>query len=441
MTGPTTGPNEHNRDEAGATVLEETLRRTLERAADRAPALPAAVAARLAGPSPRRAPRAQALLAAAAVVVVAAGVSVAVTAGLGGPAEPRPAGPAATVSATASAGVSTSGSTGGPTGEPTGELTDLQAPPPIEEVWPQAVHKLPGTRRDRLRPIQFLDDRTLLVETWSSFEKANALYAYDLGTRERREITKVPTPKGTVAFAADFRAGGDRVVWWNRLKDGTTQIWSAPLSGGEAALVTTVRTDESGLDGVQIAGDRVVFSARSGGVHTAPLAGGPATPVEGGASMHVLNWPWIGEPGPYGEHVGPRFGRIRNAETGETRTATTRPGDELLGCSVTHCIGQRQDGMFLRLRDGSGEQPLPGSMGRTDRLPQDRFHVAMLKDRTGFVAFALYDLAGGRSADLGIKAEQRENGFSAQPPGHDAEGRLLYYDVGDTLYVIDVTKI
>ncbi|MEV4223195.1 hypothetical protein [Nonomuraea sp. NPDC049725] len=433
MTGPTTGPNEHNRDGAGATVLEETLRRTLERAADRAPALPAAVAARLAGPPPRRAPRAQALLAAAAVVVVAAGVSVAVTAGLGGPAEPRPAGPAAT----ASAGVSTSE----PTAEPTGELADLQAPPPIEEVWPQALHKLPGTGRDRLRPIQFLDDRTLLVSTWSSFEKTSALYAYDLGTRERREITKVPTPKGTVLFASDFRAGGDRVVWWNRLKDGTTQIWSAPLSGGEAALVTTVRTDESGLDGVQIAGDRVVFSARSGGVHTAPLAGGPATPVEGGASMHVLNWPWIGEPGPYGEHVGPRFGRIRNVETGETRTGTTRAGDELLGCSVTHCIGHRKGAMFLRLRDGSGEQPLPGSMGRMDRLAQDRFHVATLRDRTGFVAVALYDLAGGRSADLGIEAEQRENGFSVQSPGFDAAGRLLSYEVGDTLYVVDVTKI
>ncbi|MGW0481962.1 TolB family protein [Nonomuraea sp. NPDC003214] len=437
MTGPTTGPNEHDRDGAGATVLEETLRRTLERAADRAPALPAAVAARLAGPPPRRAPRAQALLAAAAVVVVAAGVSVAVTAGLGGPAEPRPAGPAAT----ASAGVSTSEPTAGPTGEPTGELTGLQAPPPIEEVWPQAVHKLPATGGERLRPIQFLDDRTLLVSTWSSFEKTNALYAYDLGTRERREITKVPTPKGTVLFASDFRTGGDRVVWWNRLKDGATQIWSAPLSGGEAALVTTVRTDESGLDGVQIAGDRVVFSARSGGVHAAPLAGGPATPVEGGASMHVLEWPWIGEPGPYGQPVGPRFGRIRNVETGETRTVTTRAGDELLGCSITHCVGHRKGAMFLRLRDGSGEQPLPGSMGRMDRLAQDRFHVATLRDRTGFVAVALYDLAGGRSADLGIEAEQRENGFSVQSPGFDSAGRLLSYEVGDTLYVVDVTKI
>ncbi|MGI5271131.1 hypothetical protein ACQEUU_18390 [Nonomuraea sp. CA-218870] len=53
--------------------------------------------------------------------------------------------------------------------------------------------------------------------------------------------------------------------WWTQLKDGTAQIWAAPSTAG-----------------------RPGFSA-----------------AEHGTGLHLLAWPWIGTPGPYGQVEGP----------------------------------------------------------------------------------------------------------------------------------------
>ncbi|MFC5817819.1 TolB family protein [Nonomuraea harbinensis] len=426
--------------------VEDTLRRTLRQAAGQAPGLPAeAAASQVEARYRRRRQRRQALLAGAAVVVIAGGVA-------GGlRAADRAADRAATVTpdATATAAVSppVSPAVSPPVSPPVSPAQshapsyDVK-PEPIGSVWPEALREVPAKTPDgkKIQPILLLDDRTLLVSTWASFEKTDALYAYDLDTLALREITHVVTPEGTVLFASGFDAAGGHVAWWTQLKDGTAQIWAAPLTGGEARVIGSRELDERGVDKVEIVGDRVAFSARSGGVFTVPLGGGEVEPVANGAGMHLLSWPWIGTPGPYGAGEGTRYGLIRNLRTGETDRALVRDGERVHACGVTLCVGSSGAAPFHRMRDGSQQQELPGGMARTPPA-LDRFHVASVRYGRHAGGVALFDLRTGASADLGIPSKRTAGGFSLMRPGFDDDGRLLAYPVGDTLRVIDVTKI
>jgi hypothetical protein len=74
--------------------------------------------------------------------------------------------------------------------------------------------------------------------------------------------------------------------------------------------------DGSGIDGLSVVNDKIVFSLYEGGVFTVPLGGGTVEPVEEGAGMHLLAWPWAGTPGRGGEPAGAWFAQIKNVETG-----------------------------------------------------------------------------------------------------------------------------
>ncbi|WP_336214526.1 hypothetical protein [Nonomuraea sp. LPB2021202275-12-8] len=398
------------------TDVEETLTRTLASAAGRAPHAPGTLAHRVESRYRRRAQRRRAVLAAAAVVVLTGSASYAL----------RDDNTSVVPAASAT--------------QPSVPVRPTALPDPAGTVWPEAVRKLPAKLPDG-RPfgvIGFLDDGTLLVTTAASFDKADAIYAYDLDAGEPRKIVDVPTPEGTVMFASGFTVGGDRVVWWTKLDDGKGQIWSASIAGGEAELVATQQVDggghEGGFDGLAVAGGKIVFSLLVGGVFTVPLEGGPVEPVQGGAGMHLLSWPWIGAAGPYGPTEQPRFGTIRNVETGETDTAVTRTGEKQIACGLTICTGQALGGeSFQRLRDGSQQKPYPCSLGPAGA---GRFctTAVSVKDK-GILGVVLHDLTTGRSADLGIQADG--NRISLPQP----EREMLTYTVGDERYLIDFTKI
>ncbi|MEV4102831.1 hypothetical protein AB0J42_21465 [Nonomuraea sp. NPDC049649] len=413
--------------------VEELLRRTLGHAAGRSPGLPDGTAQAVEHRYRRRRQRSQALLAAAAVVLVAGGVTTGLRAADRAAPATGPHGSTPDPARTASAALS-------PEASPT---TFAARPEPIEKVWPQALHEVPAKTPEgkRIIPILLLDDRTLLVSTWASMEKTDALYTYDLETLALRKITDVVTPKGTALFASGFDAEGGQVAWWTKLKDGTAQIWAAPLAGGEAKLIGSRVIDGGGLDKIEIAGHRVVFSARSGGVFTVPLAGGEPEPVDGAADMHLLSWPWIGAPGPYGQDRGARYERIRNVETGETDRALVRDGEQVHACGVRLCIGTSgRTSHYYRLRDGSRQRELPGVTPML--VPAlDRFHVALLHYGDDSVEAALFDLQTGTAASLGVGAERTDGGFSFTMPAVGDDERLLAYELGGTLRVVDLTKI
>ncbi|GAA2671137.1 TolB-like translocation protein [Nonomuraea recticatena] len=390
---------------------ERDLSRVIARAAERAPRAPADYSTQILARSRRRKVRIQALLTAAAVVLVAGGGSVAVRATLSG--EPP-------VAAT-------------PTPDATPSLT-MPMPAPVAQVWPQAVHtipmKLPNGRKGR--PLTLIDDRTLLLETWQSFEKADALYAYDLKTDQPRKITDIRTPKGV--FASNYAVGGGRIVW-QTIDKMRTNFWSAPLSGGQPAAVETDTPIKGRGDGLVVTGDKIAFSLHEGGVFTLPLEGGAVTPVEGADRHHILNWPWVGTPGQYTPDNEPSFEEILDAETGQVSKALVRPGEEDVRCGVTTCTGRRPDGSFFhRLRDGSSEQDLPE---RTLGLAFDRFVTVHLHPRRGQV---LLDLTTGRSGDLGLRPDAKGEVSSIQP-GIDPYDRLVAYELEGRYVIIDLARI
>jgi len=367
--------------------LETALRRTLRDAADRAPKAPAGIA----NPGGRRVRRVppRAMLAAAAVIVAVTGTAVGVRTVLTDPARRVSAGRTAAAPS--------------PSLHPVGKLRL----PPIEQVWPGVAVRLPKTLKNGrvFHPAAIIDAHTIAVTTDASFEKADALYAYDLRTNAARRITDIVTPPGTKLFASDFIGGGGYVAWW--LHDGTrTEVWAAPVAGGPARLVG--ETPGTGPSQLAIVGTEAVWSpGDTGGVYRAPLAGGGrARMVPGSASMHLLQWPWIGGPpallrAPIKDNPGVAFAHIENAVTGDKRSA--RLTDQAIWrCGPTWCVGA--DDHFVteaQRRDGGGRRAIPPTPRGRLLLPPilDRFVITVPSGGT----VAVYDLRTGKIGDLGVR--------------------------------------
>lgn len=398
--------------------LEDDLHRIISRAAEGAPQAPAGFPAQIVRRSRRRRARAHALAAALAVVVVAGGVGWAVR-GQGGEG-PVAVNPVPTASATVA----------------TGPAEPVEPVEPVERVWPQAVWripaKLPGVKK--YQPRVFVDDHTVLLETWESFEKADAIYAYDLTTGGNRKIADIRTPKGV--YASGYAVGQGRVVW-QTIDDMRTTFWSVPVSGGEPAEIRTDAPVEGRVDSREVVGDRLAFSVMEGGVFTVPLTGGAVTPVAGAADDHLLRWPWAGTPGWYAPGEEPSFAELRNVETGETSKAVTRPGEQLIGCDVTTCVGRDAAGQpFYRLRDGSRQRPLPDQ--GVHGIAYDRFMTKWTLDGPERRQL-LVDLATGRSGDLGLRLIEGKSSVSVRP--ERTGNTLVAYPLDGQYVIIDLTRI
>ncbi|WP_440081453.1 TolB family protein [Streptosporangium sp. LJ11] len=426
--------------------LEANLRSALGHASERAPHAPSSLSAHIVARSRRRGTRARALATAAAalaVAVVAGGLAVAVRGAANHP-DPTAADPTA---------VSSAG-----TAEPRlpGEVSEI--PDPVEKVWPQAVRKIPALLPDgrELRPHAFIDDHTLLTGTWSSLEKSDALYAYDMDSAKIRKITDIPTPKGTVTFAFDFTIGAGQVVWWTTRNIGDEKLadlWAAPLAGGEARLVASHRNGEEdadeALDPPAVTGDgRIAFSFReSDGVFTVPLGGGAVKPVAGAERHHVMRWPWVGTAGMFDfleETTSAELtalAELLNVETGEKRTAVVNPGELDVQCGLTACIGRKAGGGFFhRLRDGSREKELPFVPAHAFGDFVGRFQSSTYRKERKSEGALLHDLVTGRSGDFGVRPGK--NGLQIPGPGAGMSGeRLISYRLGDQRVVIDLSKI
>ncbi|GAA3442487.1 hypothetical protein [Planomonospora venezuelensis] len=412
--------------------LEDHLRTALGHAAEHAPRAPGTLSARVVTRSRRRRVHAQALVAAAVVVLVAGGAGIAVRGtGTVDPAANPPPAPSAE---------STPG-TPSPSDEPVAEVPD-----PVEKVWPEALWKipaeLPGGRK--FQPQAFIDDHTLLLEAWKSFEKANAIYSYDLESHRVRKLADIRTPKGV--FASKYTVGDGLIVWQTIDEaDGdentaprTTKFWSIPVGGGEPTAIRMDRTLKGGADRLVVTGGKLAFSLERGGVFTVPLGGGTMEPVQGADRHHIVRWPWVGTPGRYAPDGAAVFRELFNAENGDMDEAVVRPGERNVRCGVTTCIGTRPDGRstFFRLRDGSREREIPGQPF-LEGLAADRFHAVHLPRPPG--GQYLLDLATGRSGDLGLRPDA-DGGMISVIPGA-TDGRLVAYPVEDEYVIIDLARI
>ncbi|MEU4536317.1 hypothetical protein AB0G15_15775 [Streptosporangium sp. NPDC023825] len=419
------------------TDIEDKLSRVLAGAADQVPErarirLSAAVRARR---RPRRAPAA--LLAAAAVVVVAGGAGTAVRA-LGPPAVKQPA-----VSATDAQG---------PTPQP--PPAPEEKPPPIERVWPGALHKLPAKLPDgrAYYPQSLLDDRTMLVMTGRSDGARQFLWTYDLEGGGPRRIAEIPTRNSTL-YAEGVTAGGGDVVWWASYKESGRQrvarIWTVPVGGGTPRKVADVPLEDIMRKGhigkLEVVGRDVVFSLESGGVYRVPLRGGEPRAVPGAEGRYLLRWPWVGL---HLDRDNPRiqgnvtnlvvFAKLFNVETGARRDAVVKPEEKFVRCGIDRCYGQSLPTgagprNFVRDRDGSRERVLPPEIQLGDDPGLERFYKRA--PVTGGVF--LYDLVTGTSADLGVRGKKM--GITPLPDG--GFDRLMAYRVGKRMYVVDLAAI
>jgi hypothetical protein len=374
-----------------STDLEDDLSRVLGRAAEGAPQAPTGFPGRIAARSRRRRTRTQALVAAVAMVIV---------------------------------GVTVRGTDGA-------QVAQTKLPDPVETVWPDAVWKIPRQLPNLpdFHPLIFIDDRTVLLWTSKGDGRADAIYAYDLGTGRTRKIADVPS-----AYA--FTVGAGRIVWQTIDKNEHTRFWSVPVSGGKPAAIDTGGPVRARSEKLAVVGDRVAFSLVDGGVFTFPLRGGRVTPVAGAERHHILRWPWVGTPSDNRQDREPSFRELLNAETGQASRAVVRPGERYVRCGVTTCVGMRPDDTrFYRLRDGSRERDLPGSsvLG----LGDDRFLAADPPVAAG--GQVLLDLATGKQGDLGLRpsAEGRMTGVE---PGI-LDGGLVSYALKDQYVIIDLARI
>ncbi|MFI9552573.1 hypothetical protein [Nonomuraea endophytica] len=388
-------------------TLEDELRSTLGHAAERAPHAPQGLPAHIANRSRRRRIRANVLMAAVAVVVIAGGAAVA----LRGEPRQHPI----------------------PAIRPTPTPARITEAEPVEKVWPTAVTKIPGKLRGgaKIRPLRLIGDRSVLFETWASHEKANAIYAYDLEARTSRKITNIRTPKGV--YADNWTIGTGR-VFWSTIESGVTGLWSVPLDGGTTERLATV---PGRVEAMAMAGDRLAFSViDGGGVSTIPLGGGKVEAVRGAERHHILSWPWAGTPSEYTPNGETSYEEIVNAETGETSRAVVRAGETRVRCGVLTCVGARPDRTaFMRLRDGSQERDLPEAP--MFGLAHDRFMTVHFDRAAG--GQALLDLATGRTGDIGMRPGD-DGGMPAVYLG-SGDDRLVAYPLRGEYVIIDLSKI
>ncbi|MFI7615775.1 hypothetical protein ACIBP6_31590 [Nonomuraea terrae] len=327
----------------------------------------------------------------------------------------------------------------GPTPSATAMPTDRYIgplAPPIDQVWPGAVHEIPATGPGGrvFTPEAFATGR-VVVGRGLTRNRLDGIWSYDL---VRRSFTRI-TPLKDTAVAGSVAVGGGYVAW-HAYRDRKTEIWAVPLKGGTPHLVTTtpaVLRDDlyEGVD-LAIVDDMAVWTPADGGVHRAPLTGGDAELMPGTKGYHLLAWPYAARPETRHQSVRPNE-RLIDVRTGERLPDVVLPPGRTSwnGCGVTWC----SDGTAAWRRDGTRLRRLPGlDSGLPVLLSGGRFLLLRQSDREGRQASAVHDLATGRTGVLG--PVRTAAGRKPAPTLH-VEERMIWYKRGDEQVVVNLNGI
>ncbi|MGP4102642.1 hypothetical protein [Nonomuraea sp. KM90] len=302
--------------------------------------------------------------------------------------------------------------------------------PPVEQVWPDAVHEIPTTAPGSraFHPDVFVSDR-VVVGRGITETRPNSVWSYDVDKRTFTEIA----PLGNVR-AIEPVVFGSGYLAWPAFRGQKMEIWVVPVTGGvprRLASVTGLITSKGrviGADNLAIADDAVVWSPMIGGVYRLPLKGGKPALMAGTRGLHLVEWPWAGLPrddGLVGPPLPRPMERLKNVLTGEIRDATAPAGrwswDE---CGVTWCL----KGMEAWRRDGSGFRVLPGYGHSRSDLYAGRYVVIRQRDHAGQSASAVHDLGTGRTGLL-LHHTLARRGLKA-PSTLRVRGGMVWYQTG-----------
>jgi hypothetical protein len=321
--------------------------------------------------------------------------------------------------------------------------------PPIEKVWPGAVHVVPAMLPNGrpFTPEVFLDDRTVLVRTEKdgNADKMDGLWAYDVKARTARLLVRVTPPPKTVITTGSVLADRDRLYWWTVRKQERRRIvdiWTAPRAGGTQSRLTTFDgvPGYGGID-LEIVGDKAVWTRwGKGGVFEMPLSGGTPRLLPGTSAYTLIGWPWAATP-PYDHKKWKKkrviFGDLLNIKTGKRGKASVEPP---AFCGISWCV---QSGTLVS-REGS-TRDLPGMPRVADSLSLALDRFLLLTQQTGEGrprGQVLYDVTTRRGADLGLRPAKRGEqwGMPVAVLDHRAPG-LFRYDRDGKQVIVNLRAI
>ncbi|MCP2353831.1 hypothetical protein HD597_000851 [Nonomuraea thailandensis] len=198
--------------------------------------------------------------------------------------------------------------------------------PPVEQVWPDAMHEIPGTTPGgrAFSPQVFVSSR-VVVGYGITRNRPDSVWSYEVGKRRFTSIVRPDRLRGLSLVSGD-----GHLAWW-AVRDRKMEIWVVPVTGGVPRRLASVagmmssNNEIVGADSLAIADDAVVWSPAEGGVYRLPLKGGKPTLMSGTRGLHLVEWPWAGSPRDArlpGPPVARPMERLKNVLTGEIRNAT-----------------------------------------------------------------------------------------------------------------------
>jgi hypothetical protein len=248
---------------------------------------------------------------------------------------------------------------------------DLEQARPIEQVWSEAIVKVPEHLPDGRIAIvggRVGGDRFLIVPGTPevSFQLP---VVFNVSTGEVRELTP-GAPAGYKEYSYCGAWLGERHILWSVCAvDGadrrTWEVWSAPRAGGDSVrrAVLVPQTHDHGVHATDIDGelylvlsreeDDAVYQIRDDGVLRQVADGDDYGVVAPG-------WLRVGFPRPAlpsadpSTAAGETAATLWNPRTGERRTPRLLPGLTQAHCVPESCVGRDADG-YVRYRfDGTG---------------------------------------------------------------------------------------
>ncbi|GAA4678832.1 hypothetical protein [Phytohabitans rumicis] len=356
-----------------------------------------------------------------------------------------------------------------------GVVPDFAAAKAPQEVWPEAVRRLPQNLPDgrQYQVVAVIDEHRYLITTHEYVLTADGIVAqkpdprptgpsvFDVKANTVRPLFDPDSKIGAdvVWYSADGAAlVGDRAVWLiavNRRSGGSFELWSSGVDGVGGPRRLAVVTGDRTVPHISVVGDAVYWQQTnangqgSAGVYRQPVSGGAAERIAGsegytwfGVSPWVTNAEEAALPG---QKPAPSKGTLWNLATGERRPWTVHPDARHLSCDPVLCAGQASDGKpVLQQLDGTEYQVLPYGDLRFAMQParEGRFGVGSIARSDGRAEF-IWDRYTGTAAvfHTGNKPGSRSESLEGMTVFGFENSTVQWSDGRGGSYVLDLAAI
>ncbi|BCB89443.1 hypothetical protein Psuf_067560 [Phytohabitans suffuscus] len=297
-----------------------------------------------------------------------------------------------------------------------GTVPDFAAADPPDEVWPEAVHRLPATlpSGSGYQVFAVLGGDRYLVRTGKPSASAPSVFnaktgeVVFLGTEQMRNRPDSSSTDWTTAV-------GDYAVWFGTagVDNGRrwhAEIWTARLDGtGGPKKIATVPDHGHTPPLIGVLGDSLywdeagLLGRKSTAIYRLPVTGGTPrrVPDSDGYRLFGLS-PWADTANHFIAQDAPTSstGVLWNVETGERRPWVAHNHARTVTCGPRICTGTTRGGKyFVQRLDGTGFRELPYPKDGFNATPAiaGRFSVGTFETSRGYVWY-IWDLVDDKVA-------------------------------------------